>query len=191
MEALIFNGALDRKENSTPQRISHYLSTQLTGMGVDVQTFRLVDSGIPLFDVSLKNVPIAVERMNVLFRKADVHIWLTPLYHGSMTGVMKNCLDWLECSAKLPEPYLTGKLIGMVCWADGVQAMQGINAMEAVAKSLRAWPLPYSVPAQRHELFDAEGHVSQKYAERFQLMLKLLIQGPKPVGTVNTGYSSL
>ena len=181
MEALIFNGALDRKEHSTPQRISHFLFNELAALGVNAQIFRLVDAGIPLFDTSLQETPRSVERMNMLFRQADVHIWLTPLYHGSMTGVMKNCLDWLEVSAKLPQPYLTGKLVGMVCWGDGVQAMQGINAMEAVAKSLRAWPLPYSVPAQRHELFDASGEVSAKYQERFRLMLQLLTHGPSPV----------
>ncbi|MBB2949449.1 hypothetical protein FHR29_000181 [Sphingobacterium sp. JUb56] len=39
--------------------------------------------------------------------------------------------------------------MGLVCWADGVQAMQGINTMDAIAKSLRAWPLPYSVPISK------------------------------------------
>jgi arsenical resistance protein ArsH len=181
MKALIFNGALDRRENATSERIASYLYDQLTGLGADTQLFRIVDSGIPLFDTTLTQIPLAVERMNGLFREADVHIWLTPLYHGSMTGVMKNCLDWLECSAKLPSPYLSGKLIGMVCWADGVQAMQGINAMEAVAKALRAWTLPYSVPAKRNELFGEDGKISTAYAERFKLLLHLLTHGPTPV----------
>jgi hypothetical protein len=52
---------------------------------------------------------------------------------------MKNCLDWLEVTANRYEPYLTDKTIGLVCWADGLQAMQGINAMDVIAKSLRAW----------------------------------------------------
>ena len=50
--------------------------------------------------------------MTETFRSADLHIWLTPLYHGSMTGIMKNCLDWLEISAKETTPYLTGKVVG-------------------------------------------------------------------------------
>lgn len=181
MKALIFNGALDRRANSTSERISHHLQGMLQALGADTQIFRIVDSGIPLFDTTLTKTPTAVEHMNGVFREADVHIWLTPLYHGSMTGVMKNCLDWLEVSARLPQPYLTGKMIGMVCWADGVQAMQGINAMEAVAKSLRAWTLPYSVPAKRNELFDEAGNVSALYEERFRLMLQLLTHGPNPV----------
>ncbi|OQP42756.1 NADPH-dependent FMN reductase [Niastella yeongjuensis] len=181
MKVLIFNGALDRRENSTSERLSNYLLDLLLDLNADTHVFKMVDSAIPLFDNTLSKTPMAVERMNLLFREADVHIWLTPLYHGCMTGVMKNCLDWLECSAKLPEPYLTGKMIGMVCWADGVQAMQGINAMEAVAKSLRAWTLPYSVPAKRDELFDERGNVSEAYQHRFGLLLRLLTHGPKVV----------
>ncbi|QBQ40778.1 NAD(P)H-dependent oxidoreductase [Sphingobacterium psychroaquaticum] len=179
MKALIFNGALDRRENATSERLSAYLLEKFAGQGITAETFRIVDSGIPLFDTTLNKVPNAVERMNILFREADIHIWLSPLYHGSMTGVMKNCLDWMECSAKLPNPYLTGKMVGLVCWADGVQAMQGINAMDAVAKSLRAWTLPFSVPIQRNELFAEDGAVSAKYNQRFDLLLNLLIKGPK------------
>ncbi len=184
MKALIFNGALDRRENATSERLSRYLLAKFEKMGVQAETFRVVDSGIPLFDTSLNKIPHAVERMNLLFRDADVHIWLSPLYHGSMTGVMKNCLDWMECSARLPQAYLSGKLIALVCWADGVQAMQGINAMDAVARSLRAWTLPLHVPIQRADLFDANGEVEQKYDRRFDLVLELLTEGPRNLPSV-------
>ncbi|VTP91536.1 NADPH-dependent FMN reductase [Sphingobacterium daejeonense] len=178
MKVLIFNGALERRENSTSERLSQHLIKQLNELGSEANVFNIADGGIPLFDVTLRNTPHSVELMNILFREADVHIWLTPLYHGSMTGVMKNCLDWLEYSSKLPAPYLTGKVIGLVCWADGVQAMQGINAMDAVAKALRAWTVPLSVPIQRSELFDENGNINAKYQERFEKLLQLMAQAP-------------
>lgn len=177
MKALIFTGALERRESSTSERLSAYLSKQLEALSVETNVFKLADSGVPLFDITLSRTPNAVEVMNIQFREADIHIWLTPLYHGGMTGVMKNCLDWLEVSADAPLPYLTGKTVGLVCWADGVQAMQGINAMDAVAKSLRAWTAPYSVPIQRSELFDENGAVTEYYKGRFKLLLQLLTAG--------------
>lgn len=177
MKALIFNGALDRREHATSERLTRYLQKKLENLGITVMTFRVVDAGIPLFDMSLNKVPYAVEHMNIVFREADIHIWLSPLYHGSMTGVMKNCLDWMECSARLPQAYLTGKIVGLVCWADGVQAMQGINGMEAVAKALRAWTLPLHVPIQRKDLFNEQDEVDVKYDQRFDLFLHLLTQG--------------
>ena len=117
--------------------------------------------------------------MAAAFRSADLHIWLTPLYHGSMTGIMKNCLDWLEISAKETSPYLTGKVVGMVCWADGGQAMQGITAMDAVAKSLRAWTLPYSIPVVRRSLYDDKGNIAKEYQMKFDRMTSLLLASKK------------
>ncbi|HLS94912.1 MAG TPA: NADPH-dependent FMN reductase [Sphingobacterium sp.] len=178
MKVLIFNGALDRRPRSTSERVANHLKDKLSARDVEVDVFNMAEAGIPLFDMQLNKIPTAVELMNLRFTNADFHIWLTPLYHGGMTGVMKNCLDWLECSSKMSRPYLSGKRIGLVCWADGVQAMQGINGMDVVAKSLRAWTLPYSVPIQKKDLFDAEGSVSPEYEQRFQLLINLLLEGP-------------
>ncbi|WP_236974073.1 NADPH-dependent FMN reductase [Membranihabitans maritimus] len=181
MKALIFNGALERRKDTTSERLSDYLSEELNKLEIETNVFKIAESGVPLFDVSIQNTPNSVVLMNHIFRDADVHIWLTPLYHGSMTGVMKNCLDWLEYSADQPNPYLTGKVIGLVCWADGVQAMQGINAMDAVAKSLRAWTAPLSIPIQRNELFDDNGNINPKYENRFEILLQLLTRGVQTI----------
>src|SRR5690625_4410629 len=175
MRALIFTGALERKRNSTSEYLMDYLKGQLENNGIETDVFKLAGSGIPLFDPTLtKKAPISVQRMETLFRGADIHIWLTPLYHGSMTGVMKNCLDWLEISSDDPVPYLTGKVVGLVCWAAGVQAIQGINAMDSVAKALRAWVAPYSVAIQRNNLFDENGEINACHKDRFKILLELL-----------------
>lgn len=178
MKALIFNGAPESGASATSTRISSYLGNQLSDLNIESEVFNISESGIPLFDLSITEVPESVKDMNQVFREADIHIWLTPLYHGSMTGAMKNCLDWMEYSAKSPKPYLTGKLIGLVCWADGVQAVQGINAMDAVAKALRAWTSPYNVPIKRSELFDDAGNVGSDYQQRFSLLIQILTEGP-------------
>ncbi|MBW8684634.1 NADPH-dependent FMN reductase [Chitinophaga rhizophila] len=175
MKAIIFNGALERRPLSTSGVLAGYLSQKLQAAGVDNQIFNLADAGIPLFDVTLTKPPHAVEVMNKLFLDADVHFWLSPLYHGSIPGAMKNCLDWLEVSAKLPRPYLTDKTVGLVCWADGAQAMQGINTMDAVAKALRAWPLPFSVPIVRGNLFESNESrdISQAYKNKLDLLMNI------------------
>ncbi len=178
MKALIYNGALERRSTSTASKISEFLKQDLENKGIEAQIFNVADSGIPLFDFTLNSTPKSVEIMNHTFRSVDMQIWLTPLYHGSMTGVMKNCLDWLEFSARMPQPYLSGQRVGLVCWADGVQAMQGINAMDAVAKSLRAWTLPYAVPIQKLEFYNEEFEIAQKYQERFRILNNLLVDGP-------------
>ncbi|VTP91724.1 NADPH-dependent FMN reductase [Sphingobacterium daejeonense] len=175
MKAIIFNGALERRTSSTSGLLSGYLTEKLEQAGVESKVFNLADSGIPLFDTTLTKTPKGVEMMNNLFLEADVHFWLAPLYHGSIPGVMKNCLDWLEISAKNIRPYLTDKTVGLICWADGAQAMQGINAMDAIAKSLRAWPLPFSVPVLKSELFDRERpmEISDTYKNKLDLLIQI------------------
>nr|WP_315030253.1 NAD(P)H-dependent oxidoreductase [uncultured Chryseobacterium sp.] len=175
MKAIIFNGSLERRAESTSGFISQYFAEHLRRADIPTDIFTLADSGIPLFDVTLTKTPLAVERMTQMFTDADLHIWLAPLYHGSIPGVMKNCLDWLEVTANNYEPYLTDKTVGLVCWADGLQAMQGINAMDAIAKSLRAWPLPFSVPIIRSSLFDSQNptKISTTYCDKFNKLINI------------------
>ncbi|SEM44300.1 arsenical resistance protein ArsH [bacterium A37T11] len=181
MKILIFNGALESRIHATSHKIAQYFKKTAESYDSEVAVFNLSEAGIPLFDHTLDEVPTAVQDMNRLFREADVHIWLTPLYHGSMTGAMKNCLDWLEISAKESLPYLTNKVVGLVCWADGGQAMQGINAMDAVAKALRAWVLPYSIPIVRGGLYDTEsGEFTDNYLHKFNMMARMLTKGTMP-----------
>ncbi|MDR4954568.1 NADPH-dependent FMN reductase [Chryseobacterium sp. ES2] len=187
MKAIIFNGSLERRTLSTSGLISDYLSERLKTLGIQTDIFTLADSGIPLFDVTLTKTPLAVERMTQMFTDADLHIWLAPLYHGSIPGVMKNCLDWFEVTANSYEPYLTDKMVGLVCWADGLQAMQGINAMDSIAKSLRAWPLPFSVPIVRSSLFaaDQSTQISDLYSGKFDKLITIATSKKIEKTTIN------
>lgn len=186
MKAIIFNGSLERRTLPTSGLISQYFSERLKQQGIQTDIFTLADSDIPLFDVTLTKTPLAVERMTQMFTDVDFHIWLAPLYHGSIPGVMKNCLDWLEVTADRCEPYLTDKTVGLVCWADGLQAMQGINTMDSIAKSLRAWPLPFSVPIVRSSLFasDSSTEISDLYSGKFDKLI--CIATSKKIESINS-----
>ena len=175
MKAIIFNGAMERRAESTSGILSRYFAETLRKFGVQNHIFNLADSDIPIFDTTITKTPRSVEIMNQMFQEADIHFWLAPLYHGSIPGAMKNSLDWLEVSAKEPLPYLTDKTVGMVCWADGLQAMQGINTMDAIAKALRAWSLPFSVPIVRGSLFENYNptEISSVYKNKLNLLIKL------------------
>lgn len=153
MNVLIFNGCSDYKAETTGRRLTAYLQERLTALNFAVTPLHISEAQIPFFDLHETQPPAAVREMCALFLRSDLQIWLTPLYHGGMTGVMKNCLDWLELTARHDKPYLTDKVVGLVAWADGGQAMQGINAMDAVAKALRAWVAPYSVPLVKDHLY--------------------------------------
>lgn len=175
MNVLIFNGTMDDRPYATANRLATYFETKFREKGHTPEVFGLARAGIPFFDLSGQETPAAVQAMCNRFCKAELHVWMTPLYHGSMTGVMKNCLDWMELTSRHGQPYLTGKVVALVSWADGTQAMQGINAMDAVAKALRAWVLPFSVPILKEHLYVPEtSDFSASYINKFDKMITLL-----------------
>jgi arsenic resistance protein ArsH len=153
MNVLLFNGCSDTRPETTGRKLSAYLHNLLAEGGHTVTQINVSDAHIPFFELRQPNPPAEVEAVVSAFTRSDLQIWLTPLYHGGMTGAMKNCLDWLELTSRREKPYLTDKVVGLVCWADGGQAMQGINAMDAVAKALRAWVIPYTVPLVKSQLY--------------------------------------
>jgi arsenic resistance protein ArsH len=176
MNVLIFNGAIDDRPYATANQLGAYLANGLKEKGSSPEIFNLGNTNIPFFSMEeAGRKPAAVEAMCEAFCRADLHIWMTPLYHGSMTGAMKNCLDWLEMTSRNQRPYLTGKVVALLSWADGTQAMQGINAMDAVAKALRAWVLPFSLPILKNNLYDPETHgFTTFYKNKLDTMIQLL-----------------
>ena len=173
MKLLIFNGAPDSSVSSISHKIIEHFRACFQGKNVEIAIYNLAENRLPVLEIPFKEIPENVKQMITLFSESDVQIWLSPLYHGGIPGSMKNCLDWLELTSNNPRPYLSSQIIGLICWADGVQAMQGINNMDSIAKALRAWVLPYSVPILRKDLL-IENQLNPAYQERFSLMANLI-----------------
>ena len=75
---------------------------------------------------------------------ADGVIIASPGYHGSVSGLVKNALDYAEDLRNDVRPYLEGRAIGLIVTADGPQALGStLAALRAIAHALRGWPTPY------------------------------------------------
>ncbi|MEU7039733.1 NAD(P)H-dependent oxidoreductase [Streptomyces varsoviensis] len=62
--------------------------------------------------------------------EADAMIWVTPCYHGSYSGILKNCLDHLR------EDALRGKPVGVVAVGASLTAVSACDHLRAVARTL-------------------------------------------------------
>lgn len=178
MRLLIFNGEPGDFAGRTSAKLTDYIVRTAQAAGMETDVMQVGALGLPFFDFSHRQTPEAVLQMVSRFKAATHQIWLTPLYHGSMTGMMKNALDWLEVTAGDEPAYLTHHFAGMICWADGSHAMNGIMAMENVAKSLRAWVLPFSIPAMQRLLIHENGTLNDEYARKIDLMVSMLVNAP-------------
>lgn len=79
-------------------------------------------------------------------RRADGLIIASPAYHGSISGHLKNALDFTEDMHGDARPYLDGRAVGLICTAKGWQAGGAtLSALRAITHALRGWPAPLGV----------------------------------------------
>ena len=94
---------------------------------------------------------------------ADGMLWSSPLYQGTISGALKNALDWLRLLEDREPPFLHDKVVGLLSTAGGTQGLQAINTMEFATRALRAWAVPYVVPvASAARVFDASGQITDQ-----------------------------
>lgn len=76
-------------------------------------------------------------------READGIILATPGYHGTISGAVKNAIDYLEETAKDARVYLDGLPVGLIVTAYGWQATGSTLAtLRSIVHALRGWPTP-------------------------------------------------
>ena len=70
----------------------------------------------------------------------------SPGYHGSVSGMVKNALDYAEGLRDNKFPYLDGRAVGLIACAQGWQAaVSTLATMRQVVHALRGWPTPVGV----------------------------------------------
>jgi FMN reductase len=79
-------------------------------------------------------------------READGVIIVSPGYHGTISGMLKNALDYVQDMAGDERPYFDGRAVGLVAVAAGWQATGSTLAtLRTIAHALRGWPTPLGV----------------------------------------------
>jgi len=87
-----------------------------------------------------------VARLVEALRSAHGVIVSSPGYHGSISGMVKNALDYAEGLRGSKFPYLDGRAVGLIACAQGWQAaVSTLATMRQVIHALRGWPTPIGV----------------------------------------------
>ena len=106
-------------------------------------------------------------------RAADGIIIAAPGYHGTISGLLKNALDYLEDLARDGRPYLDGRAVGLIATAYGDQAaVSTMQTLRSIVHALRGWPTPMGATIRTfHGLFTPEGTCTD---ERVQMQLEMV-----------------
>jgi FMN reductase len=94
-------------------------------------------------------------------RAADGILLATPGYHGTVSGMVKNAIDYLEELATDTRPYLEGRPVGLIVTAFGHQAANSsMTTLRTIAHALRGWPTPFGAALKvGPDSFDADGRL--------------------------------
>jgi chromate reductase len=151
-------------------------AARLAPAGMEVEIFDL--AGVPLFNQDLEEQgdPERVVRLKESIRDADAVLLGCPEYNLSITGVLKNAIDW--ASRPPGRSHLQYKPVALVGATPGRGAT--LRSQQAVKQSLgalRCWVLPgheIGLP-QAHQLFDESGKLNdERTVESIQKMLAAL-----------------
>lgn len=104
------------------------------------------------------------------YRRADGLVVASPGYHGGVSGLVKNALDYAEDLKNDSRAYFSGVVVGCIATGAGWQAaVSTLQALRAIVHALRGWPTPMGAAINATlPVFGPEGDVEDDRV-RFQL----------------------
>jgi FMN reductase len=138
--------------------------------GAEIVALAGPELDLPLYAPERPERTPAAQKLVQLFRRCDGVIIASPAYHGSLSGLVKNALDYTEDLSRDERPYFDGRAVGLIAGAAGWQGPgQTLVAMRGIVHALRGWPTPLGAMLNTAGgLFDEEGQCTDQSA-RFQL----------------------
>lgn len=127
--------------------------TMAAAEGAEAVMLDLRELNLPMYvpDYDIGDYPAAhhagIRRLVDEIRRADVLIWASPTYHGAMSGVLKNAIDFIEFLADEPKPYLQERAVGLMAIPDP----KTFTAMADAVHELRAWLAPTRVVLNKND----------------------------------------
>jgi FMN reductase len=113
-----------------------------SSLGASTALFAGADLDIPMYEPGPRGAR-ASALLDAL-RRADGVILASPAYHGTISGLVKNALDYVEDLRDVG--YLDGLAVGCIAVAGGAQAAAStLTGLRTVVHSLRGWPTPLGV----------------------------------------------
>lgn len=122
---------------------------------------------LPFYDPAVPERPAEAARMIDELRNADGVLLVSPGYHGTVSGLVKNALDYVEDLRGDERPYLDGRAVGCVAAAFGWQAaVTTLTALRSIVHALRGWPTPLGAAINSAQVtFDEYGCSDPKVEE--------------------------
>jgi NAD(P)H-dependent FMN reductase len=119
-------------------------------------------------DNSSSNNNNVLERITIALKWADVFVLASPDYHGSMSGGMKNFLDYFW------EDF-AGKTFGYIV-ASHEKGLTVADQMRTAVRQCYGWSMPYNISINGEKDFDSKGNlINSALAKRIKMLARDLV----------------
>jgi NAD(P)H-dependent FMN reductase len=159
---LVFAGSL--REQSWNKRLARLAASVAEDLGAEVEFLDLRDYPLPLFDQDLEKAegePANAIALKPKFAAAVALLIASQEYNSSITGVLKNTIDWLSRPAPEEPPLIAfkGKVAGLLAASPGaLGGLRGLVHVRAILGVLGMIVVPDQLALSRaHEAFDERG----------------------------------
>jgi chromate reductase, NAD(P)H dehydrogenase (quinone) len=175
MKVLAFAGSLRR--DSTNKKFAREAVRLLVGPGQASAEFAdLRDYAMPLYDGDIERggIPDSVLALGERIAETDALVIATPEYNGSISGVLKNAIDWLSRVKPVP---LAGKHVLLLATSPGGWGgIRGLWHSRVPFEALGAhvFPQMMSLPAAG-SAFDEQGRLADTSTQQLQTLLGAFI----------------
>lgn len=139
-----------------------------SGHGAEARMLDLRSVELPMYRPDRETPSETQKEITAEVEWADAFVLATPDYHGSMSGAMKNFLDyhWEE---------LAGKVFGYIC-SSHEKGLTVMDQMRTVVRQCYGWSIPYGVAFDGRADFDASGKLQNaRIEQRLQMMARDLV----------------
>ncbi|MBO0735198.1 MAG: NAD(P)H-dependent oxidoreductase [Alphaproteobacteria bacterium] len=139
-------------------------AVELKPPGMTIETADI--GSIPLYneDVRAQGFPPPVEKLRVQIAAADALLFVTPEYNYSMSGVLKNAIDW---ASRPPDQPFAGKpvaIMGAAAGMAGTARAQYDLRRSCVFLDMHPLNKPEIFIGQAQNKFDASGRLTDETA---------------------------
>ncbi len=164
------------RPGSSTERVLFHVLRHARALGAETALFVGEDINLPMY---VPHGGVSGERAAALIaalRDADGVVIGSPGYHGGISGLVKNALDYTEDMARDDAPYFEGRAVACIATGAGWQGANAtLNALRNIVHALRGWPTPLGIALNtRNPLFGNDGECLE--AEVSELMKVMATQ---------------
>jgi chromate reductase len=164
VKVLALSGSLRKGSFNT---LLLHAAKELAPAGMSVEIYDLAP--IPMYndDVRVAGYPPEVQHFRAAIAASDAVLFASPEYNYSVSGVLKNAIDWASRAPNMPFDGKTGAIVGASAGAIGTARSQRDLRWIMSGLNMYVVNLPHIYVGSAPQKFDAAGKLTDQASRDF------------------------